>query len=526
VAAPDAESAPPPPQPAVNPSPGPPDPQTAFNPEPRPKPEPGPKRRAPGSRQILSASPTQEGAKRTRSGRPKAEAPAEREVAPGVDPEPQAESNPESHPKTEPAPNPGPAPNPNPKRRAPGSRQILSASPTQEGAKRTRSRPARDPGRAREPDPAAKPARAPEPAPAAPAAPAAPEAEHTPEAEHAAEAGSNPEPEPRPTTGARTERGLGAVLQKRLGPEAALPPGTEGAWAPSPRAALLALLVLIVTATALGLTRGSTEPAVSQAVSAVSTADPTPQPRPAGTGPVTATDPYPEPFHAAQVNVNTTGFWSWALLDRRTGRIVGSANLAEASTPASMIKAWLAADFLSRADRKSVSRRMLDLIEIMIRDSDNDAAARIFELNGKTASIVRLINVCRLTDTTPVANEYGTTRISARDSVRMGQCIASGRAAGPTWTPWLLEQMRGVRGEGDFGIREAFPADQAARIAIKNGWLLRDEDLHWHVACLAIGSTWVMAVMQRFPSSGVYERDFAHTRSVCRDVATQLLAPG
>ena len=68
-------------------------------------------------------------------------------------------------------------------------------------------------------------------------------------------------------------------------------------------------------------------------------------------------------------------------------------------------------------------------------------------------------------------------------------------------------------------------AYKAAQVAIKNGWLLRDDDNNWHTTCLAIGDTWVMAVLQRYPSTGAYDADFQHTTVVCQKVATMLLNP-
>ena len=226
-----------------------------------------------------------------------------------------------------------------------------------------------------------------------------------------------------------------------------------------------------------------------------------------------------------KVSVDTEGFVSWALLDRTSGKIVGSDNHAAQSTTASMIKAWLASDYLRMAAARGVTpnESALHDLEIMIRDSDNAAAAKIFAANGRTASIRRLISICGLTDSTVVPNEWGTTRVSARDAVRMGSCIAAGKAAGATWTPWVLNAMREVRGDGDFGIRDALPAATAATVAIKNGWLLRDEDNHWHVSCLAIGDSWVMSVLQRYPSTGDVEGDFAHTRDICERIAAQVL---
>jgi hypothetical protein len=265
-------------------------------------------------------------------------------------------------------------------------------------------------------------------------------------------------------------------------------------------------------------------PSASATASASSSPSPTASPTPSKSP---KPKPTPLPFRSTQVYVNTTGFWSWALMDRRTGKIVGSSNLKQTNTTASMIKPWLAADYLRMADERgeTPTASRLHQLEIMIRDSDNAAALETFTLNGKTASIERLISMCGLTDSQAVPNEWGTTRVSARDAVRMGDCIADGTAAGETWTPWVLDMMRRVRGVGDFGPRDVLPDAQAAKVAIKDGWLLRDEDKNWHVNCLAVADTWAMVVMQRYPSTGKdnNDEDFAHTRQVCRDVASQLL---
>lgn len=240
--------------------------------------------------------------------------------------------------------------------------------------------------------------------------------------------------------------------------------------------------------------------------------------------------PVPLPFRSADITVagaNTAGFLSWSLLDRRSGEIVGSQNMAETTTTASMIKAWLAADYLRRASEtgETPTNSRLNDLEVMIRDSNNEAADRTYTANGKAASIERLISICGLTDSSAVPGFWSNTNISAEDTVRMGECIADGRAAGETWTPWVLDMMRKVRDVGDFGIRKAFPTDQQANVAIKNGWLLRDEDNNWHTNCLAIGDSWVLAVLQQYPSTGDWNTDFAHTTEVCQNVATLLLNP-
>ena len=237
----------------------------------------------------------------------------------------------------------------------------------------------------------------------------------------------------------------------------------------------------------------------------------------------------PLPFRSAEVTaagVGTEGFLSWALLDQRTGEIVGSANMTKPTTTMSMIKAWIAADYLRRATEngQAPSESKLRDLEAMIRDSDNASADRTWADNGRAESIERLISICGLTDTKPPARGYGFgyTTITAQDAVRMGHCIADGRAAGPTWTPILLEWMRGVRGLGDFGIAKALPGEP---VAVKNGWDIWHEDDTYRTNCLAIGETWVMAVLLQYPSSGNDANDLAHNGQVCQNVATLLLNP-
>jgi hypothetical protein len=235
------------------------------------------------------------------------------------------------------------------------------------------------------------------------------------------------------------------------------------------------------------------------------------------------------PLHDADVtatSVGTEGFLSWAFMDRRDGTVTGAPNMSNTSDSASMIKVWLAADFLKRAADQKQQPDQADLtdLEIMIRDSDNAAADRIVgKLGGAGQTVGRLISTCQLTET-KAGDVWGATMISARDAVRMGGCLSDGRAAGAQWTPWILEKMRTVRGEGDFGIRKAFPAAVQPMIAIKNGWALRSEDNAVHANCLAIGDTWVLVVMQRYPSSGDFARDMQHVDSVCQDVTRALTA--
>jgi hypothetical protein len=236
---------------------------------------------------------------------------------------------------------------------------------------------------------------------------------------------------------------------------------------------------------------------------------PTPSPR--QSGPL---------LRAGTVTISTPGFWSWSLLDLTTGVLAGSQPEGATSDTASMSKAWIVADYLRRAAERNQQPSTYALTELsrMIRDSETKQAFKYHVANGNLASINRMIKLCGLTDSRGVQNSWSLTRVSARDAARLAACIGDGRAAGPKWTAWLLNEMRSVRGDGRFGIVDALPPDVAKTTAIKNGWLLRDDKLY-HMACMAIGDGWTLGILARYPGS--LGKD--HGIRICRDVTRQLL---
>jgi hypothetical protein len=251
----------------------------------------------------------------------------------------------------------------------------------------------------------------------------------------------------------------------------------------------------------------SPTPSASRAIGAL----PTPTRRPAPL------------FRVGPVSVDADGFWSWSLLDRRTGKLSGSANRAATTTTASMIKPWIAADYLRRLHAGGAGPTPTRLAELsrMIRDSDNVVAETVFREIGQDASINRLVAICRLSDTSPYQGYWSNVRISARDTVRMGACLSDGRAAGSAWTGWLVNEMRNVR-NGTFGIRPMLPDAVADRTAVKNGWLDRQSDHNWYINCMAIiGDQWVLAVLTRYPDTTL---GMGHGVEICSSVTRQLLA--
>jgi hypothetical protein len=206
------------------------------------------------------------------------------------------------------------------------------------------------------------------------------------------------------------------------------------------------------------------------------------------------------------------GEWiSWAMLNRRNGNLVTGGDTGTNSTE-SMVKVWIAADYLRGLGNKEPSTDEINLLRRMIRDSDDQAAQTLYLRRGGDPVISRLISTCGLTDTRLRSSWWSMTQISARDAVRMGDCIADGRATNGRWTAWLLGEMRQVRGEGRFGIVEVQPG-----VAIKNGWT-KWWDGSWHVNCLGVADGWSLSVLIRYPT----RLGLDHGADICRSVTRQL----
>jgi hypothetical protein len=211
------------------------------------------------------------------------------------------------------------------------------------------------------------------------------------------------------------------------------------------------------------------------------------------------------------LSVPGASFSGWTLLDRATGKTTGSANADRGrSTVESMIKPWLAADWLRRAaeNGETPSSDTLDELTLMIVDSNDPIAESYYQQGGADAVVERLIDRCGLSDVVIEPDLWGMTLMTPLDAARYGACLADGRAAGPQWTPWVLDAMRNVRGGvdqqdsgevqgGRWGIVDGLPPELAKDTSFKNGWTLYEDG--WHVNCLAVNPAWVLAVMMRIP---------------------------
>jgi hypothetical protein len=203
------------------------------------------------------------------------------------------------------------------------------------------------------------------------------------------------------------------------------------------------------------------------------------------------------------------------------------------NTTESMVKAWLAADYLRQLGAKQPPQQALDDITLMIEDSNDAMADKYYGLDGRQVSIQRLISTCGLKNTSGDPNGWSYTRMTPADAARYGRCVGDNTAAGPTWTPWLLDKMRHVRGGvkdqvsrfvqgGHWGIIDGLPGALAQNTAIKNGWTYIFADSRWHLDCMAIHPDWVLTVeMQYAGSQGT--SGLQTGADVCASVARQLV---
>lgn len=264
-----------------------------------------------------------------------------------------------------------------------------------------------------------------------------------------------------------------------------------------------------------------------------------PERKSAPTGITPAAPPAPA-LAAGPVSVpGVDGFFSWALLDRHSGRISGARNMTATNSTESMIKVWIVSDYLRRLGNRKPPAAMLKAASSAIRDSDDRATEVLFNQGGRAPVLERLIKMCGLTDTRAVVPPkaktvwWSYTRMSARDAVRMGECIKDGTAAGKRWTTWVLNEMSKVRGStaardqkagrggGRWGIIDGLPPELAKGVAIKNGWTRIGTDWKWHLNCLAISDDWVLSVLTRYPAN----KSLDYGAKICASVASQLVTP-
>ena len=255
----------------------------------------------------------------------------------------------------------------------------------------------------------------------------------------------------------------------------------------------------------------------------------------ASPSPVAPTTPPPPPMPTLAAPADPSSItaearlFGWALLDRRSGVVSGSANSDSAmNTVESMIKPWIAADWLRRkADAgQQPTEAQLNELTLMIVDSNDPLAEKYYRDGGSDAVVERMISTCQLQHVKIKTTLWSWTEMTPQDTVRYGVCLGDGRAAGPQWTTWLLDTMRQVRGTvaeqksgtvqgGRWGIIDGLPPELAQTTSIKNGWTSYKDG--WHVNCLAVHEDWTLGIMIRST------RGLSAAAQICQQVAESLV---
>ncbi|MEV0383602.1 hypothetical protein [Nonomuraea sp. NPDC050643] len=182
------------------------------------------------------------------------------------------------------------------------------------------------------------------------------------------------------------------------------------------------------------------------------------------------------PAHAAEagkpprVPAGTTA--AWVVFDRQAGKFVAVKNAHRKYRSASVVKILIAIDYLER--RKGVPPADANLLKVMLRSSDDDAASTFWDRQGKGQIIVRTARKLGLSDTTPPPASrpgfWGYTSLSAYDIVRTYRYLLDRADARVRDT--ILGHLRkstpcGTDGfDQTFGIPDAVPRPWA----VKQGW--------------------------------------------------------
>ena len=198
------------------------------------------------------------------------------------------------------------------------------------------------------------------------------------------------------------------------------------------------------------------------------------------------------------------------------------------SSTESMIKAWIVSDYLRQlGDKEPPASDEGGGSSSPIRDSNDDAANEVYAAAGgsykASPAAARRGDPAGDQDLRADRHQAGNvppydgwwsfTRMSPRDAVRLGDCVADGKAAGPKWTKWVLDEMSKVQrhhaartsrrspaAAGGASSTACPPINAQGPVSIKNGWTPINYDGNWHVNCLAVTNKWSLAVMLRYPS--------------------------
>jgi hypothetical protein len=172
----------------------------------------------------------------------------------------------------------------------------------------------------------------------------------------------------------------------------------------------------------------------------------------------------------------TTVEFAVSIVDHKTGTTFSYEGDQPFDT-ASVVKVEILASLLlqARQEGHSISSDQRDLANVMITQSDNDAASTLWSEIGDADGLREANRAFGLTSTDPGDNGYwGLTTTTASDQVRLLDGIAN--PAGPLGSAnaTVLDLMGDVVSDQSWGVSAA--ARSGETTILKNGWLPLDSD--------------------------------------------------
>ncbi len=212
------------------------------------------------------------------------------------------------------------------------------------------------------------------------------------------------------------------------------------------------------------------------------------------------------------------GLWlSWSLLDVSGDRRVGSPDSTTGRTNAeSSIKVWIATDYVRVAQGRTLSSSERSDIDRAVRDSDDNAAERLYRRIGDDAVLRHLDTVCDVDIRTARRGYWSYAQITAVDATRILHC-ALRRLPAYRGGSEVLDDLREVSADGAFGIKDGLPP--GTDVQLKNGWTEHSATGLWNVDCVGAWSHFVLAVLTRYPAG----KGLDYGAGVCRDITAELV---
>ncbi|HEX4493325.1 MAG TPA: serine hydrolase [Acidimicrobiia bacterium] len=192
---------------------------------------------------------------------------------------------------------------------------------------------------------------------------------------------------------------------------------------------------------------------------------------------------------------------------------------------ASVVKVSIAIAILRQlhAQGQPVSSTIMNDLTVMIEQSDNDAAQRLWTFEGGPDALLVTERTAGLTQTAyQVGHGWGFSLTTAHDQARLEAMLAGNRMLDPQSTQLELNLMHHVVSSEQWGFADVVAPDIAP--AIKNGWYEDTDAPVWRVHCTAIFDSpllahpFSIAVFNRYPAT----LGMGYGEDTCRGIARRL----